>query len=216
MKLLAIRGSPLIGLYAKVSEDIAIVGVRDEKFENSIKDVLSVDVVFTTICGSELVGAMVALNSRGAVVSDSVSSKELENLKNKLEVKVVRTPMTCLGNNFLLNDRGGIVHPEVPENIIEEVADFLDIKISPGTIGGIKTVGMAGVVTNRGALLHPNANEWEVKKVKKLMGVDPLKGTANFGNDMVGSSILANSKAYIVGKDTTGYELGVIDEALLP
>ncbi|MEM0202996.1 MAG: translation initiation factor IF-6 [Archaeoglobaceae archaeon] len=216
MKLLAVRGNPLIGLYAKVSEDFAILGVRDEKFETSLREILGVDVVLTTISGSELVGAMVALNSRGAVVSDSISSKELEILKSKLDVKVVNTPMTCLGNNFLLNDKGGIVHPEVPEKIVAEVADFLDIDISPGTIGGIKTVGMAGVVTNRGALLHPNANEWEVKKVRSVMGVEPLKGTANFGNDMVGSSILANSRAYIVGKDTTGYELGVIDEALLP
>lgn len=216
MKLLAIRGNPLIGLYAKVSEDFAIVGVRDEKLENSLKEVLGVEVVITTISGSELVGALIAMNSRGVVVSDNVSSKELEILRNKLDVKVVKTPMSCLGNNFLINDKGGIAHPEVPEKIIEEVSDFLDIKIASGTIGGIKTVGMAGIATNRGALLHPNANEWEMKKVRNLMGVEPLKGTANFGNDMVGSSILANSKGYIVGKDTTGYELGVIDEALLP
>ncbi|MEM0022582.1 MAG: translation initiation factor IF-6 [Archaeoglobaceae archaeon] len=216
MKLLAVRGNPLIGLYAKVSEEFAILGVRDEKFETSLREILGVEIVLTTISGSELVGAMVALNSRGAVVSNSISSKELEILKSKLDVKVVDTPMTCLGNNFLLNDRGGIVHPEVPEKIVAEVADFLSIDILPGTIGGIKTVGMAGVATNRGALLHPNANEWEVKKVRSVMGVEPLKGTANFGNDMVGSSILANSRAYIVGKDTTGYELGVIDEALLP
>lgn len=216
MKLLAVRGNPLIGLYAKVSEDFAVVGVQDEKFECSLRDVLDIEVVFTTIAGSELVGAMIALNSKGAVVSDSIYSKELERLKRRLEVRVVSTPMTCVGNNFLLNDRGGVAHPEVPEKIIAEVADFLDIEIAPGTIGGIKTVGMAGVVTNRGALLHPNANEWEVRKVRSVTGVEPLKGTANFGNDMVGSSILANSKAYLVGKDTTGYEIGVIDEALLP
>lgn len=215
MKLLVIRGSPLIGLYAKVSEDFAIVGVRDEKFESALRETLGVEVIVTTISGSELVGAMVALNSNGAVVSDSVSAKELEILRRKIEVKVVSTPMTCLGNNFLLNDRGGIAHPEVPEKILAEVSSFLNVDIAPGTIGGIKTVGMAGVVTNRGALLHPNANEWEVKKVRNIMGVEPLKGTANFGNDMVGSSVLANSKAYVVGRDTTGYELGVIDEALM-
>lgn len=216
MKLLSVRGNPLIGLYAKVSEDFAVIGVHEEKFERSLREVLNVDVIYTTVAGSELVGAMIALNSHGAVVSNCITTKELEKLRKKLEVKVVSTPMTCIGNNFLLNDKGGIAHPEVPEEIVAEIAEFLSIEIAPGTIGGIKTVGMAGVVTNRGALLHPNANDWELKKVKTLLGVEPLKGTANFGNDMVGSSILANSKAYLVGKDTTGYELGIIDEALLP
>uniref|UniRef100_A0A7J2THZ0 Translation initiation factor 6 n=1 Tax=Archaeoglobus fulgidus TaxID=2234 RepID=A0A7J2THZ0_ARCFL len=216
MKLLAVRGSPLIGLYAKVSDEFAIVGVQDERFEQSIREVLDVDIIVTTISGSELVGAMVAVNSRGAVVSDCISARELDRLKKALEVKVVKTQMTCIGNNFLINDHGGLVHPEMPEEIVETVSDFLDVEIIPGTVGGIKTVGMAAVVTNKGGLVHPNANDWEIRKIKNLMKVEPMKGTANFGNDMVGSSILANSKGYLVGRDTTGYELGLIDEALFP
>ncbi|MEM1578726.1 MAG: translation initiation factor IF-6 [Archaeoglobaceae archaeon] len=216
MKLLAVRGSPLIGLYARVSEDFAVLGIQDEKLLNSLQELLDVEVVVTTICGSELVGAMVAMNSKGVVVSNNISLKELERLKKKIEVKEIDTPLTCLGNVFCVNDRGGIAHPELPEEIIDEVSKFLDIKIALGTIGGIKTVGMAGVITNRGGLVNPNANEWELKKIKNLMGIEALKGTANFGNDMVGSSVIANSKGYLVGKDTTGYELGIIDEALFP
>ncbi|MCS7119122.1 MAG: translation initiation factor IF-6 [Archaeoglobaceae archaeon] len=216
MKLLSVRGSPLIGLYAKVSENFAVLGVQDEKFEQSLKEFLGVEVLITTISGSELVGAMISMNSNGLVVSNLVTSKELEKMKSFFDVKVINTPMSCLGNNFLVNDRGGIVHPEVPEKVVEEVSNFLNIKIIPGTVGGIKTVGMAAVVTNRGGIIHPNANDWEIKKLKNIMGIEPLKGTANFGNDMLGSSIVANSKGYLVGRDTTGYELGVIDEALLP
>lgn len=216
MKLLAVNGNPLIGLYAKVSENFAVIGVPDERLETSIRETLDVDVIVTTISGSELVGAMVAMNSKGLVVSSSISGKELEKLRRKLEVKVIDTPMTCVGNNLCLNDRGGIAHPEMAQKTIEEISDFLGLEITHGTIGGIKTVGMAGVITNRGGIVHPNATEWELKKIKKLMGVEPLKGTANFGNDMVGSSVLANSKGYLVGRDTTGLELGIIDEALFP
>ncbi len=216
MKLLAVRGNPLIGLYAKVSENFAIIGVSDEKLESSLRETLGVEVVSTTIAGSELVGSMVLVNSRGIVVSSGIMGKELERLRAKVEVKVVDTPMTCLGNNFCVNDRGGISHPELDSDIIREVSEFLDIEISRGTIGGIKTVGMAAVITNKGGIVHPNATEWELKKISKLMGVEVLKGTANFGNDMVGSSILANSKGYLVGRDTTGLELGIIDEALFP
>ncbi|MDI9610184.1 MAG: translation initiation factor IF-6 [Archaeoglobales archaeon] len=216
MKLLAVHGNPLIGLYARVSENFAVVGVFDEKLESSLRETLGVEVITTTISGSELVGAMIAMNSRGVVVSNSIMGKELEKLKSKVDVKVIDTPMTCVGNNFCLNDKGGISHPELASKTVEEISDFLGIEIAYGTIGGIKTVGMAGVITNKGGIVHPNATEWELKKIKKLMGVEPLKGTANFGNDMVGSSILANSKGYVVGRDTTGLELGIIDEALFP
>ena len=215
MKLLAVNGIPLIGLYAKVNEDFAVVGVRDEKFINAIREELDVDVIQTTIAGSELVGALIAMNSTGVVVSDIVMSKELEKLKRYLEVKVVETRMTCLGNNLCLNDRGCIIHPEIDQRIVDVVSEFLDVEVVKGTIGGIKTVGMAAVVTNRGGLVNPNANEWEIERIERVMGVEVLTGTVNFGNDMVGSSLIANSKGYIVGKDTTGFELGVVEEALM-
>ncbi len=216
MKLIAVRGSPLIGMYAKVSEEFAIVGVNDELLVSSLQEELDVDVIVTSISGSELVGALVALNSRGAVVSDRVLSKELDILKRKIDVRVIETPMTCFGNNLCVNDRGGIANPEMDEKVLEVVSDFLDIDVAKGTVGGIKTVGMAAVITNRGGLVNPNVSEWELKKIEEVMGVEAISGTVNFGNDMVGSSLLANSKGYVVGRDTTGFELGIVEEALFP
>lgn len=212
--LLSIKGVPLIGLYIRVTEEVAVLGVRDRKAEQFLRQELEVDVIRTTISGSELVGALVAGNSASMIVSNHVLSKELERLKRRVDVKVVETNMTCLGNNLLLNDRGGIAHPELDENVIEEVSDFLSIKIARGTVGGIKTVGMAAVLTNRGALLNPNATEWEIKKIADVAGVKVETGTVNFGSDMVGTGVVANSKGYIAGEDTTGFELGVIEEAL--
>ncbi len=216
MKLIAVKGSPLIGMYAKVSEEYAVVGVNDDTLIDSLREELDVEVIITSISGSELVGALLAMNSRGAVVSSNITSKELEVLKKHMDVKVIDTPMTCFGNNLCLNDRGGIANPEMGDEVIEEVSDFLDISIVRGTVGGIKTVGMAAVITNRGGLVNPNANDWELKKIHEIMGVEVLKGTVNFGNDMVGSSLVANSKGYVVGRDTTGFELGVVEEALFP
>lgn len=213
---IAVNGNPLVGLYAKVSEDFAVVGVDDAKLIEALKERLDVDVIVTKIAGSELVGAMLALNSRGAVVSSYVLSHELRELEKRLDVKVVDTPMTCFGNNLCINDRGGIANPEMSDDIIDKISDFLEINLIRGTVGGIKTVGMAAVVTNKGGLVNPNINEWEIKKLEEVTGVEVLTGTVNFGTDMVGSSLLANSKGYVVGKDTTGFELGVVEEALFP
>jgi len=213
---IAVNGNPLVGLYAKVSEEFAVVGVNDSKFISALEERLDVDVVVTKIAGSELVGAMIALNSKGAVVSSYTLSHELDELKRKLDVRVVDTPMTCFGNNLCINERGGIANPEMSDEMIEEISEFLDINLVRGTVGGIKTVGMAAVVTTRGGLANPNINEWELKRLEEVTGVEVLTGTVNFGTDMVGSSLLANSKGYVVGRDTTGFELGIVEEALFP
>jgi len=209
-----IHGNPLIGLYIRANEDFAFIGVRDEKVKNLLEKELDVRVVKTTVSGSELVGAMMALNSRGAIVSENIAKKELETIERKVDVLVLDTEITCMGNVIALNDRGAIVHPELEDRIVEKISDFLDVDVAKGTIGGIKTVGMSSVVTNRGALINPNASEWEIEKIRDVLGVEPVKGTVNFGSEMVGTGVVANSKGYIAGRDTTGFELGVIEEAL--
>ncbi len=215
-KLLAIRGVPLIGLYIRATEDFAVLGVNDEKAKQYLEEELGVDVVVTTIAGSELVGALACANSNGIIVSDQIRTKEKEILEKLFEVYVVKTPMTCLGNIVCINDKGAIVHPEADNNIISAVEEHLNVETAKSTIGGIKTVGMSAVVTNKGGLLNPNASEWEIRKVEDVMKVEVGTGTVNFGSDMVGTGLVANSKGYIAGKDTTGFELGIIEESLFP
>ncbi len=214
-KLLSIKGTPLIGLYIKVTESSAVLGINDVSVKEIIEEALDVNVVVTTISGSELVGALAVANSSGIVVNELVLRKELDKLKKVFDkVYTVKSRITCLGNVFCVNDKGGLAHPEVDNRLIEKVSEFLDIDIIKGTIGGIKTVGMAATVTNKGGLLNPNANEWEIKKVKEVLKVNVGLGTVNFGSDMVGTGLVANSKGYIAGEDTTGFELGVVEEAL--
>ena len=54
----------------------------------------------------------------------------------------------------------------------------------------------------------------ELKIIEEVLKVEPVKGTVNFGSEMVGTGIVAISKGYLAGKDTTGFELGLIEEAL--
>jgi translation initiation factor 6 len=215
-KLLAIKGVPLIGLYIKATEHFAILGVDDDKAKEYLREELDVDVVVTTVMGSELVGALVCANSNGILVNSYIHAKELEKLKTVAEVKTIDTNITCLGNVICVNDKGAILHPEVDEKIANVVSEFLNVDVAKGTIGGVKTVGMSAVVTNKGGLLNPNANEWEIKRVEEVMKVEVGTGTVNFGVDMVGTGLVANSKGYIAGKDTTGFELGIIEESLFP
>ena len=83
-----------------------------------------------------------------------------------------------------------------------------------GTIGGLKTVGMAAVATNKGLLVHPRVSEAELAVLDDLFGLPVDVGTVNFGSPQVGSGLLANSKGYLAGEETSGPEMGRIEDAL--
>ncbi len=211
---LLIEGTPLIGLYMVVTEEFAILGIQDDSVKALIEEELDVSVFSTTLLGSKLVGCLAVGNSKGIVVSDRITREEYESLKKIGDVLTVPSRMTCLGNVIAVNDRGGIAHPEIEDRTLEKIQKFLEIEIIKGTIGGMKTVGTSVVATNRGALLNPNAREWESKKVEEIMKVPWDTGTVNFGSELVKTGVVANTKGYIVGADTTGFEKGRIEEAL--
>jgi translation initiation factor 6 len=73
---------------------------------------------------------------------------------------------------------------------------------------------MAAVVTNKGCLCHPKVTETEKQLLEKVFDVNVMIGTVNHGFPMIGSGLVANTKGAIIGKMTTGIEMGRIEEAL--
>jgi translation initiation factor 6 len=73
---------------------------------------------------------------------------------------------------------------------------------------------MAGVITNQGLLVHPKVTLLERENLESIFKLPVNIGTTNFGTQMLGSGVLANSKGYLAGAETTGPELGRIEEAL--
>jgi translation initiation factor 6 len=108
-----------------------------------------------------------------------------------------------------------LFHPEnCQTGTIEAISRTLNVEVYRGTIAGIKNVGMAGVVTNKGLLVHPRVTSSEREILEKIFDLPVSIGTTNFGTQMLGSGILANSNGYLAGSETTGHELGRIEEAL--
>lgn len=97
---------------------------------------------------------------------------------------------------------------------METVRDTLDVPVEPGTLGDVGTVGTAGVATNRGALCHPKATEPELAALEELLDVPADIGTINYGGPLVGAGLIANMHGYVAGEETTGPELGRIEDAL--
>ena len=209
-----IMDSPVIGVFATCTEDVCFVpkGIFPDAVE-ILEKRLKVPVKVGLIRDSILIGSLSRGNSNGFLISGREGAEELEAL---LGVPVGYLPgkINAVGNILLANDTAGLVSPEVSDKAIETIRSVLKIDVRRGTIAGIKTVGMAGCVTNEGLLVSPGISEDEKAMLEDLFGFEPMTGSVNFGSRMTGSGVLANSKGYVTGDDTSGYEMGRVAEAL--
>lgn len=208
-------GSPYLGVFLRVGERTA-VGPPSlaTALERDLARLLGVEVVRTTVLDSEVVGALVAGNSRGFLVGEGLDSVELKALERVAPVHVVRHKQNAMGNNILANDTGALVHPEFSNEATVAIGRALGVPAERGTIAGLGTVGMAGIATNKGVVVHPKATETEVGRLGTLLGVPVHRSTANFGVPVVGACLVANSRGFIVGLPTTPVEIVHIEEGL--
>ena len=171
--------------------------------------------VYLRVGDSELVGSLLAMNDRGAVVAEDVTEQATEHLERaQLAVTVVRSRLNALGNIILANNRGALCHPDFSPEQRRAVAEALGVPVVPGTIAGLGTGAMAAVATVRGVVVHPRATPHEVEVVEGTLGVPVHRSTANFGVPLVGACLVANSRGFLVGDPTTPVELVHIQEGL--
>jgi translation initiation factor 6 len=206
-------GDPNIGVFARVLDDIAIVPPEaPEEFKTAVRDALRVSLVETTIQGSTIVGSLVAGNSRGFVVSGLATEEEVGRLAERREVLLLSESMNAAGNVIMANDTFAAVHQDMPTDLATEIGEFLGVEVIHLTLGGVKTVGMAGVATNRGVIVHPRATERQIARLEEVAKVPVGTGSINMGGGLVGTGLLANEHGYLAGEATSGFELGRIED----
>jgi translation initiation factor 6 len=204
----SIAGSPYLGVYVRAGERAALVPPSAPgALRRSLEHVLGVAVHASTIAESELLGAFLAINSRGILVGEPVDRPERERLEQIAPVTEVRVRQNAVGNNVLANDHGALVHPEFSDEAVRRIGEGLHVPVERGTIAGLGTVGMAGSATNRGVVVHPKATEREVEAIERALGAPVHRSTANFGVGIVGACVVANSRGILVGTATTPVEL---------
>ena len=209
-------GDVNLGLYAKVSDKFCIAGnFLSEKSIEKMEKLFKTTVVKTHIAGTDLVGIFSVMNSKGLLLPSIVSENEIKILKSHgLEVAILKTKFTALGNVILANDKGSVISELVSTHDKKIVEDVLDVEAIYTTVANLNNVGSSGVATNRGCFLHRDAESTEIKNIEHVLKVNVGIGTANFGSPFVGSCVLANSKGALVGGTTTGPEVVRVMEAL--
>ncbi len=216
LELMNFNENPNIGVFCKTNENIAFIQKGlSKKIKKKIKEVLDVKIIELSIADASIIGSLLSFNSKGAIICDFADENSITRiLKNDLEVYIIHDKINAAGNDILVNDKGALVHPEMKEKTISEIQNVLDVPVFRGTIGSLKTVGMAAVVTNKGLLCHPKASDDEIRFLEKVFKVPVMIGTINHGSPVIGSGLVANTKGAIIGDLTTGIEMGRIEEAL--
>jgi translation initiation factor 6 len=212
-RTVSFAGDPNIGVFARAFDDIAVIPPdAPDEFRKVLVEALKVELVETTLQGSAIIGSLLAGNSNGFVVSGLASDEEIGCLSRYRDVYLLGETMNAAGNVILVNDVFCAVHPDMPKEMADEVGEFLRVPVITLSLGGVKTVGMAAVATNKGVIAHPRSSRAEIQRLEEITDLPVGTGSINMGSGLVGAGLLANRHGYVAGLATSGFELGRIED----
>lgn len=209
-------GNPWIGMFLKTNDSISLLPIDSmKKLDDAVSETLKTEIVKVGMGDSNLLGVYLAMNSNGVVLPNVAREPEIEALKKAgLNVYVSKDKHNANGNNIAVNDKGGIFNPNIEALEAKAIGDALGVDMAPASIAGFTTVGSACIATNTGFLAHFKASPDEMKRLEEVFRVPGGRGTVNTGTGFVGYGAAVNKQGYLVGEDTTAFEVGRLEEAL--
>ena len=202
-------------MFATCTEEFVFVpSDTSDELINDLEVSLGVKGVRTSVGGSSVVCSLLGGNSNGIIAAGFILEKEIRRIRKHTKASRLSGGLNTAGNLILSNDTAALVHPDLSDKVIGIIKKTLGVEVIKGTIGGLKTVGMAGIATNKGILVHPKTSSGELAVLEELFDLPVDIGTINFGSPLVGSGVLANSKGYVVGEETTGPEITRVEDTL--
>ncbi len=213
-----VQGSSNLGVFIKAVAGYVFLpqGTKPSVVEEAAQ-VLGLTPLTLSIYDSKLLGLFIAGNSRALLLPPIVGRADYETVRDSVdvEVHVLDTNFTALGNVILANDYGALVHPKMSDYEVEQISKALGVKVMRGKIADISVVGSVGVVTNKGCAVSPYTEDHEVKALEELFQVENcIRCTVNDGVSFIKLGLVASESGALVGYNTTLYEIECVAEAL--
>ncbi|MDI1495029.1 MAG: translation initiation factor 6 [Cenarchaeum symbiont of Oopsacas minuta] len=209
-------GGPNVGIYARANNECVFLpnGFATTKAEH-IEEYLGVVAHYVAVANTRLIGTMMIMNNKGMLLPKTCSKDEMEFFKSisGLNVGILDTKYTALGNMICANDNGAVISPLLTKEDGEKVSDILGVEVVHKRIAGYNQVGAVISATSKGAIIHPESNDEDLKISADILKVDIEQATINGGVPFVSSGILANARSIITGSFTTGPEIMMLTRA---
>jgi len=207
------NGDPNVGMYGFATDKYCFLGANVQKnILQRVKETLKTEIVSSTISGTELIGLFSMGNSNGIIISKLIEAYEIKRLEELgLNIKVISSNETALGNLILCNDKGCLISASL-KKFQKEISDTLGCEVEIGKIANLDIVGSCAIASNAGCLCHREADKEELKKIEEILKVKVDVGSVTYGTPYIRSGIIVNSNGVIFSEPTTGAEMGRIDE----
>ncbi len=209
-------GGPNVGIYAQANNEHVFLprGFAKTKAEH-IEKYLGAVAEYVAVANTRLIGTMMVMNNKGALLPNICTGEEIEFFKEKsgLNVGVLSTKYTALGNMICVNDKGAALSPLIGKDDAQIISDVMGVEIIHKKIAGYHQTGAVLSATSQGGIIHPESDEEDVKELSDVLKVSIEKSTINGGVPYVSSGILANSKSIVTGSFTTGPEIMTLTRA---
>lgn len=207
---------PNIGIYSKVNDSFVFLpsGFAHTKAK-TLAGYLKVDPLFISVANTRVIGTLMVLNNNGILVPGTSSEFEVQYLRKatSLNVTVLDTKHSALGNLICANDRGGVASPKIPKEEMKTIQDALGVEVIQKKVAGYHQAGAMVCANNVGGIIHPETDEEDIKSISDVLKVKLEPATINGGIPYVSSGILANNKAVVVGNLTNGPEIMMLTRA---
>lgn len=208
-----------IGIYAIVNDDVLLLPMGFEPAKAAkLAEYLRVShYTHATISNTRLLGTLLVMNNSGMILPKTAFADEYEYLKKetKLNIAVLDSKFTALGNIVCTNDKGAIASPWLSETDCRVISDTLGVEVIQRRIADMNQTGSTMVANNTGAVVHPETDQEDMKEFRNLLGANIEHSSVNNGIPYVSSGMLANNKAIVVGPLTTGPEIMMMTRAFL-
>lgn len=207
------NGDPNIGMYGFATDKYCFLGANvQQSLLQRVRETLKIEIISSTVSGTELTGLFAMGNSNGIILSKMIEDYEIKKLKeNDLNLKVINSNETALGNLILCNDKGCLISSSL-KKFQKEISDVLGCEVEIGKIANLDIVGSCGIASNTGCLCHREAIEEELKKIEEILKVKVDVGSVTYGTPYIRSGIIVNSNGVLISDPTTGAEIGRIEE----
>jgi translation initiation factor 6 len=209
------HGNPFVGFYCAASDSLALIGPSaSPKFLEACEKALGVPIHTIPVADSNLLGLYCTLNSNGVILPEQATKHEVKKFKDLgLNTMVLQGRLNACGNIITANDKGALAHPLLEKADVKEISDCLGVEVVQAKLAGYFNVGAICVATNKGFAAHNKLNDEELSFVEGILKVPGAIATANLGVSFIRPCVVVNSKGYVAGNMTSGYETSRLDEA---
>ncbi len=206
--------NPNIGLYGLATDEFCLLPrAVSKRLQADVQRVLNVPVFCCNIAGTELIGALCVGNGKKLLVPGIIFDDELEILKKTgLQVSVLDTELTALGNNIAVGNGKAVLSLEYSDDEVKAISKALDVKAKKMSVIMLNTLGSLMSVSKSGGVVHQEIGDVELAGLQKFFGVKLVRATVNQGNPYVSIGIMANKNGVVIGRYTAGAEITSIEE----